>query len=302
MSTGASSDLKKLYAAAAARILRFGTAWKIPEADILATLTRSVESWGGLERGELVEDYLESLRAEDLALAIACRANVAAAWDAFVKKYRPALYASARAICRDEVAAREIADSMWAELYGVDAKGERRRSLLEYFHGRSSLKTWLRAVAAQRQVDSIRGARRFEPLDDAAPHASHLAQESADAPEPGQARMMEIFAMVLSAAIAALSATDRMRLAYYYRDELTLRQIARAMDEHESTISRKLQITRRELREAVERELRTTHRMSTEQIQLCYENASEHAPFKLSAALAPAGPAITAQKKEGRSF
>ena len=302
MSSAASSDLQKLYAAAVARILRFGAQWKIAEEDILATLTRSVDSWGGLERGESAEDYLESIRAEDLALAIACRANVGAAWDSFVEKYRPTLYSSARAICRDEMLARELADSMWAELYGVDAKGERRRSLLDDFHGRSSLKTWLRAVAAQRHIDSIRVARRFEQLDDATPQDSQLAQESIDAPEPGHARMMEIFALVLSAAIAALSGKDRMRLGYYYRDELTLRQIARAMDEHESTRSRKLARTRRELRDKVEHELRGTHRMSTEQIQHCYESASEHAPFKLNAALAPADSAIAAQKKQGRSF
>jgi RNA polymerase sigma-70 factor, ECF subfamily len=298
----APSDLQKLYAAAAARILRFGAAWKISEPDVLATLARSVESWGGIGRGESLEDYLESLRAEDLALAIACRANAAAAWDAFVEKYRPTLYASARAICRDEVAAREIADSMWAELYGVDAKGAPRRSLLEYFHGRSSLATWLRAVAAQRHIDNIRGARRFEAIDDATPQDLHLAQDSADPPEPGHARTMEIFTMVLSAAIAALAEKDRMRLAYYYRDELTLRQIARAMNEHESTVSRKLERTRRELRDAVERELRRTHRMSAEEIQLCYEDASEHAPFKLSAAIAPTAPALATQKKDGGSF
>ena len=294
MSSPTSSDKEKLFAAAAARIIRFGAAWKISEPDAIATLTRSVESWGGLERGESLDDYLESLRAEDLALAIACRANVVAAWDTFVEKYRPTLYASARAICRDEMLARELADSMWAELYGVDAKGERRRSLLEYFHGRSSLKTWLRAVAAQRHIDSVRGARRFEPLDDAAPQDKRLAQDPADPPEPGHARMMEIFTLVLSAAIGALSGKDRMRLAYYYRDELTLRQIARAMDEHESTISRKLERTRRELR--------TTHRMSAEQVRLCYESASEHAPFTITAALAPMSPAIAAQKKGGGSF
>ncbi len=181
-------------------------------------------------------------------------------------------------------------------------KARQHRSLLDYFHGRSSLATWLRAVVAQRHIDSVRGARRFEPLDDAAPPDSRTTNESADPPEPGHARMMEIFAAVLSAAIAALSGKDRMRLGYYYRDELTLREIARATGEHESTVSRNLERTRRELRDKVERELRKTHRMSAEQIQLCYESASEHAPFKLSAAISPIDGGLTAQKKEGSSF
>jgi RNA polymerase sigma-70 factor len=301
MARDAASDLAKQCGPAAARIVRFGAAWKIAQDDVLATLARSVKSWGGLDRGESVEDYLETLRAEDLALAIACRANIAAAWETFIEKYRPALYASARAICRDEVAAREIADSMWAELYGVDARGASHRSLLDYFHGRSSLATWLRAVVAQRRIDVVRGARRFEPLEDASSQDARTTNESTDPPEPGHARMMEIFAAVLSAAIAALSGKDRMRLGYYYRDELTLREIARTIGEHESTVSRKLERTRRELRDKVERDLRKTHRMSAEQIQLCYESASEHAPFKLSAPISPIEAGL-AQKKEGSSF
>ena len=285
---------------AAARILRFGVTWKISEDDILKTIERSVASWGGAARGESVEAYLDSLRAEDLALAIACRVGVAAAWETFIEKYRPILYAAARAICRDEMPAREIADSMWAELYGVDARGAPRRSLLDYFHGRSSLATWLRAIVAQRHIDSVRGSRRFEPLENAEAQESRSSQESAEPHEPDHARMMEIFAAVLSAAIAALAGNDRLRLGYYYRDELTLRQIARAMDEHESTVSRKLDRTRRELRRNVERELRLTHQMSSEQIQLCYDRAPEDAPFKLDAGKLGAG--IISQKKEGSSF
>jgi RNA polymerase sigma-70 factor len=294
------ADLDKLYAAAAARIARFGAQWKIPDDRARETVERSVKSWGGLERGESPEDYLESLRADDLALAIACRCNIAAAWETFIERYRPALYASARAICREEMTAREIADSMWAELYGVDAKGAQRRSLLDYFHGRSSLATWLRAIVAQRHIDNVRGARRFEPLNDAEPHQSNA--DIIDNREPGHSRMMEIFATVLSAAIAALAGKDRLRLGYYYRDELTLREIARAMGEHESTVSRNLERTRRDLRAYVERELRRTHRMSIEQVELCFEHAPSDSPFKLSGAIAPLKAEVVAQKKQGGSF
>ena len=296
-----SLELQKLCALASARIVGFGAQWKIPEDRVRETLDRSVASWGGVARGESVEAYLDSLRPEDLALAIACRAGVAAAWETFIEKYRPLLYAAARAICREEMAAREIADSMWAELYGIDARGAVRRSLLEYFHGRSSLATWLRAIVAQRHIDSVRSARRFEPLENAESHESRASLQSSDPPEPGHSRVMEIFAAVLSAAIAALAGNDRLRLGYYYRDELTLREIARAMGEHESTVSRKLERTRRELRKNVERELRVTHRMSREQIQICYDHASSDSPFKLDAATS-VGPASIAQKKEGSSF
>jgi RNA polymerase sigma-70 factor (ECF subfamily) len=295
MADDAQEGSKKLPAAATARIVKFGARWKISEQSVRETLQRSVISWGGLARGDSIEAYLESLRAEDLALAIACRASVSDAWVTFIEKYRPVLYAAARTICRDEMLAREIADSMWAELYGVNARGAPRRSLLDYFHGRSSLATWLRAIVAQRHIDSIRSARRFEPLENAEAQRTRTSPEAPGAMEPDHARMMQIFAAVLGAAIAALASQDRLRLGYYYRDELTLRQIARLVNEHESTVSRKLERTRRDLRKNVERELTRTHRMSVEQIQLCYDHAAEDSPFKFNAE-------PTAQKKEAGSF
>ena len=301
MTVESPAKLKKQCAGAAARIVRFGTEWKISEAEVLETLARSIDSWGGLARAESLEDYLESIRAEDLALAIACRSGDAAAWETFIGKYRQILYAAARVICRDEMAAREVADSMWAELYGVgvDAQGAKRRSLLDYFHGRSSLATWMRAIVAQRHIDSVRSSRRFEPLEDIETPDSHNDSHN---DEPAHLRMMEIFTGVLGASLAALSAKDRMRLSFYYRDELTLREIARLMGDHESTVSRKLERTRGELRANVESELRKTHRMSAEQIQHCYAHAAEDAPFRFGAELPPVGAGLVSQKKEGGSF
>ena len=47
--------------------------------------------------------------------------------------------------------------------------GERdgaRQSLFRYFHGRSKLSTWLRAVLAQRHIDRLRAGRKLDPLPD----------------------------------------------------------------------------------------------------------------------------------------
>jgi RNA polymerase sigma-70 factor, ECF subfamily len=275
-----------------------GAQWKISEAAVRETLARSVASWEVGASGEPVGSYLDSLHGEDLALAIACRCGIAPAWEKFIETYRPVLYSAARAICREEMTARELADSLWAELYGTEVRDGKRRSLLDYFHGRSSLKTWLRAILAQRHIDAIRAARRLEPLDNLPePRASED-----DPPEPGHSHLMEIFAAVLSATLAALSARERMRLGYYYRDGLTLREIAHAMAEHESTVSRKLERTRRELKRQVEKALRREHRMSEDQIRFCYDHAAEDAPLRLSAALSAGDGKLTAQRKDGGSF
>lgn len=94
------------------------------------------------------EKFLDSLHVRDLAVAAACRLGLEPAWNAFVTTYRPVLYAAARAIARDEVRGRELADSLYADLYGLEIRAGRRRSLLQYFDGRSSLSTWLHALIA----------------------------------------------------------------------------------------------------------------------------------------------------------
>jgi len=123
---------------------------------------------------------IASLRLSDLALAAACGAGIAAAWEEFVRRYRPILYTAARAIADDEFLARELADSLYADLYGMEDREGERRSLLDHFHGRSSLATWLRAVLAQRHVDYVRESRRGEALANRGGHADPTAAESID--------------------------------------------------------------------------------------------------------------------------
>ena len=86
-----------------------------------------------------------------------------------------------------------------------------------------------------------------------------------------------------------------MRLAYYYVHEHTLAEIGRILDEHEATISRKLDRTRQEVRRNVERALREGRvstgggapagGLSDAQIRLCFEYALEEYPFDLARAL-----------------
>ena len=158
---------------------------KFPRRCPRETLERSVKSWGGLDRGESVEDYLESIRAEDLALAIACRANVAAAGKLSSRSIARAVCLGARDLPRGGCSAR---DRRFDVGRAVRRRCEGRASIAHCSTtstGAASLATWLRAIVAQRHIDSVRGARRFEPLDDAAPPDSRTTNESADPPRAG---------------------------------------------------------------------------------------------------------------------
>lgn len=289
--------LSQLYAKAST------ARWDTTQEEFAAALHRSaLHRFGaGLPPAAVLQAYLQSLHVEDLALVCALRRGSERAWEDFVARYRPILYAAARAIVGSsgEARARELGDSLYAELYGVEgAGGTRSRALLDYFHGRSKLSTWLRSVLAQRHVDAIRAASRNESLEaeDASPMrvmaASRSAQRDADAQDPDRARLLPHLRQALAAALAALAPGDRLLLSLYYAQDMTLAQIARLREVHEATVSRQLDAIRRELRRNVEGSLGSTSRepggrarLSPAEIALCFSYAQEDWAFDLGAAL-----------------
>lgn len=237
--------------------------------------------------------------AEDLELAQRCASGDAEAWERFVREYRPVLYRAADALDRHG-AAREVADSLYAELYGLkDADGQ-RQSLFRYFQGRSSLATWLRAVLAQRYVDRHRAQRRLTPLhDDTGDGVRGTASPAPPPPEldPSRGRYVALLRRALAAVIGALAPAERLRLACYYVQELTLAETGRVTQEHEATVSRQLARTRRTIRADVERWL-TAEGLSPPQIAECFGSlAADPGPLDLKPLLREAAPAGQARER-----
>jgi RNA polymerase sigma factor (sigma-70 family) len=245
----------------------------------------------------VLSDYLDTLHLNDLALANACLQGSEPAWDHFVRTYRPYLRASAAAMLkggRSGTDPQELADSLFAELYGLVEERRAESSLLRYFHGRSSLRTWLRTVLAQRFVDRLRQSRRWEPLtayEDAGGQPALSKSIAQTPPDPYRALYLQHFLYALRFCVAALDEKDRKRLELYYAREKTLAEIGRLLGEHESSVSRNLERIRKELRQGVESALRTgsspdssnnfqpMRPMSEEQIALCFEYAGEDSPI-----------------------
>ena len=144
----------------------------------------------------ILEKYLEGLNLPDLALSCACSAGNSAAWDYFVANFRPEVYLAARAIVGGsgggsdavESGARELADSLYGDLYGLRESEGLRKSLFDYFHGRSKLTTWLRAILAQRHVDQFRRTRLLDPLDDGDETNNESSQPTAGTNSCNQSR------------------------------------------------------------------------------------------------------------------
>jgi RNA polymerase sigma-70 factor (ECF subfamily) len=259
--------------------------WDVSTAIFAAALSASAgKAFGGRAvSAREGERYLRGLHLEDLALACACAAGHERAWDHFIREYRPVLYRAADALDRSG-GAREIADALYADLYGVRERDGDRLSLFRYFHGRSSLATWLRAVLAQRHVDRIRSDRRIEPLpDDEEPAAKTPAGLTAATPDPERARYVTLILRALRLGMDSLGPRDRLRFSCYYADQLTLAQTGRILGEHEATASRQLAGTRKALRALVERGLRQAAGLNDAQIARAFECAAEDAgSFDLS--------------------
>jgi RNA polymerase sigma-70 factor (ECF subfamily) len=247
-----------------------------------------------------IERLAEALHLDDLALASACAAGVESAWEHFVAQHRHGLHRAAEAIDRSG-GARDLADAIHAELFGLREKDGERQSLFRYYHGRSSLQTWLRAVLSQRFVDRVRERRRLEPLDEdrdaaAAAGPARPARE----PDADRARFLPAMSRALAATIAALVPRDRLRLSSYYAEDLTLAAIGRLLGEHEATVSRHLSRTRREVRAGVERRLREDAGFDDRTIEDCFRAVLDDAgPLDL-ADLFGEGPAGGDRKNRGQ--
>ncbi len=77
---------------------------------------------GGNATTAEIDRHLSSLHLADLALACACEDGHDPAWEHFVREMRPALYRAADAL-DSSGGARELADAIYADLFGLKTAG-----------------------------------------------------------------------------------------------------------------------------------------------------------------------------------
>jgi RNA polymerase sigma-70 factor (ECF subfamily) len=189
-----------------------------------------------------------TLRVGEIVLCRACAAGNEKAWETFLTRYREKLYDMAYRIAREESAARDLADSLYGDLYGTITRDSVRVSKLITYTGRGSLEGWLRTIMAQEYVNRFRKQRRFTSMEEQTEKGKQFASVDSD-PKPGAVdRRLE---EATDEALKALSAEDRFILAGYHLDDHTLAEIAAVMRVHESTISRRLEKLTTSLRKAI---------------------------------------------------
>jgi RNA polymerase sigma-70 factor (ECF subfamily) len=181
--------------------------------------------------------FFHSLRLGDLVLAQACAAGNERAWEQFLALYQQPLVRAAIAITGSDTLGRDLAGSLYAELFGLTEREGERRCPLSSYKGRGSLAGWLRTILAQRHVDHCRRSHRELPIDDPLNSFDPPAPEPQPANPPAELTVLD---KALETALGRQAAEERFLLAAYYVDGQTLLQIARVLRVHEATVSRKM--------------------------------------------------------------
>lgn len=200
-------------------------------------------------------ELLTSIRVKELVLARACAMGNELAWENFLTDYREILYGAAYSITKQDAAGRELADSLYAELFGVSVREGQRQSKLASYTGRGSLGGWLRSVLAQRYVDEYRKTRRLVSIEDQNAELLTATQENSSIDGDLHRKAL---AESIGAVLSQLVAEDRFLLHAYHLDGRNLADIGRLLGVHESTISRRLKRLGKSLRKQILKHLQAS--------------------------------------------
>lgn len=195
------------------------------------------------EPSATIREFLESLRVEELALARACAAGTESAWDVFLTRYREGLYSAALSIAHDDAVAHDLADSLYADLFGTEAPEGRRVSKLNSYSGMGSLQGWLRTILAHGFIDRCRSERPVVSLSGSNNNDEEDDAGDFDLPAPPTVIQKVVDPRVEIAtdeALQSLDPEDGFILASYFLHGRTLAELGRTLGVHESTISRRI--------------------------------------------------------------
>lgn len=307
-----------------ARLLREGTTrllGRAADARALDAATLSPRVGGVLEKyllrrqpeasaGE-INNFLDALRADDLCLVVACERGDDAAWTDLMGQFRVTVLSAARSASANEDAAEELAQSVWADLYGLRARADGSVSgKLAYYSGCGSLGGWLRAVVGQLAIDRHRKSARLVQTEEATDF-DRLAREQHEetdnftvaAPlDPERAlagrETSEALAHALAHALAGLDAEDRLLIKLYYFDDLRLREAGAVLGVHEATASRRLTRLHTEVRKRVEAFLISEHGWSKQETARTLADAATHLDTDLRRMLTAGAETSASEQRE----
>ena len=260
---------------------------------LVARISAAVEKYLLRDEPQLanaeIAKFIDELQADDLCLIIACEHGDEKAWNDLVERFTATVRSAARSASSNEDAAEDLAQSIWAELYGLRTRKDGApASKLAYYSGRGSLAGWLRAVVGQLAVDTFRKQSRLvqteEDTDlDRLAHDASLAEGQAvlaGIPTPeesisnrfAQADMQQ----ALHKAVQELAGEDRLLVKLYYFDNLRLREAGAVLGVHEATASRRLTRIQTDLRKHVTKTLIDERGWTAAETEKSFAEVAQH--------------------------
>jgi RNA polymerase sigma-70 factor, ECF subfamily len=285
------SNVEQLIAEGAQRLMaRAGRGRALDAGAVAARVRATVEKYLLRHRPEAsdkeVGAFVDSLHAEELLLVVACERGDEAAWNELIEQYRSSVLSAARTSSAGEAEAEELAESVWAELYGLRAREDGRPAgKLAYYSGCGSLGGWLRAVVGQLAVDRHRRTSRLVQTEEASEFDRAAAEvHEGDGwrpvaprdPERGLAERDAARAVeeALARALGTLEAEDRLLVKLYYFDGLRLKEAGAVLGVHEATASRRLTRLHAEIRRRVEGVLTGERKWTREEVARALADAA----------------------------
>ncbi|HEX6124613.1 MAG TPA: hypothetical protein VFZ23_04505 [Pyrinomonadaceae bacterium] len=304
------SRVEELYERGASNAPNFGVAPDAFKASINNALLKFLSASPETATDDEVTEFLEQLQVDDLFMALGCANGNERAWWEFHQQHRSYLERVARHLAKTDIDAQEVIDCVYVELYGTRVVDGARVSKFATYSGRGSLRGWLRTVIWHSLVDQHRASHDEVSLDEmtetigeASAHANFAAR-----PVSGESKMVEDIARdryrqatvsSIDLAFSMLDDHERLLLLYYHVEQLKLREIARLVENetsvlrgwfqrkvqsreknpggriHESTIMRWLDKCYSKVLQHFKTELKSTHGLSAEEIQICLDLATQ---------------------------
>ena len=293
-------DLHRLLNEGAARLLaRAGDSRSLGRELLLPRITAAVQKYLIKDDPDTphaeISKFIDDMQADDLCLIIACERGDEKAWTDLVERFTATVRSAARSASSNEDAAEDLAQSIWAELYGLRARKDGTpASKLAYYSGRGSLAGWLRAVVAQLAVDTFRKQSRLVQTEEDT-DLERLARVAegqpivAGIPTPEES-ISNRFAQTdmqqaLHNAVQELAAEDRLLVKLYYFDNLRLREAGAVLGVHEATASRRLTRIQTDLRKRVTKILVDERGWTTAETERSFAEVAQHLDTDLESLL-----------------
>jgi RNA polymerase sigma-70 factor, ECF subfamily len=153
----------------------------------------------------------------------AVRAGDAQAFATIVKRFQASMMAVCTAILRDRQAAEELAQDVFVRAY------ER----LDTFDVREPMKPWLVKIAYRLAYQRWRTQQRHTAREEA---AARMREQHQSEPGPAERLLVDEQSELLWQAVFALSLAPRTAVVLYYRENLTVPEVAKAMGVSPGTV------------------------------------------------------------------